>query len=165
MTTTKPSFRLDGRRALVIGASRGIGRSIAETMADAGAEVTLCARSADQIDETVRTLRAQGHKADYLVADVTDTKAFAEMISALPAFDILVNNAGTNRPKPLADTGEDDYDAVFKPESAGNRLCHQGRNGADADRRPGGLGNQYILANGPCRSSKPNHLLCIKMGA
>ncbi|MCA8883608.1 MAG: SDR family oxidoreductase [Rhodobacteraceae bacterium] len=108
-----PSFRLDGKRALITGAGRGIGRAIAEAYAEAGAEVILCARSRDEIEELTNDLRAQGYKAEPLVADVTDIAGFAARVADLPAVDIFVNNAGTNRPKPLVDVTEDDYDAVL----------------------------------------------------
>lgn len=107
-----PSFRLDGRRALVTGAGRGLGLVAATALATAGAHVTLCARSGSELEEAVQALRATGAGADHIVADVTDTSAFARAVSALPAFDVLVNNAGTNRPKPFTDVSEDDYDAV-----------------------------------------------------
>jgi NAD(P)-dependent dehydrogenase (short-subunit alcohol dehydrogenase family) len=106
-------FRLNGRRALVTGAGRGIGRTVADALAAAGAEVTLCARSEDEIDRACRELAGNGFAARPLVADVTNVGRFGNTIAALPAFDIFVNNAGTNRPKPLADVTEDDYDAVM----------------------------------------------------
>ncbi|MCB1481877.1 MAG: SDR family oxidoreductase [Rhodobiaceae bacterium] len=110
---TAPDFRLDGQRALVTGASSGIGRAIAEAYAAAGAAVTLCARSADAIKAMADTLAARELKADTLACDVTDTDAFATEIAQRPAYDILVNNAGTNRPKPLLDITPEDYDAVM----------------------------------------------------
>lgn len=100
-------FRLDGRRALVTGAGRGIGLAIGRAMADAGAEVTFCARSRDEVEAAAQGI---GHA---LVADVTDVAGFAALMDARPAFDIFVNNAGTNRPKPLSEVTEDDYDAVM----------------------------------------------------
>ncbi|MEC7761577.1 MAG: SDR family NAD(P)-dependent oxidoreductase [Pseudomonadota bacterium] len=108
-----PSFRLDGKRALITGAGRGIGRAIAEAYAGAGADVILCARSSDEIGELANELCAQGHKAVPLVADVTDIAGFAARVLDLPPIDIFVNNAGTNRPKPLSEVTEDDYDAVL----------------------------------------------------
>lgn len=111
MTTL--SFRLDGKRALVTGAGRGIGRAIAETMAEAGAEVTLCARSRDEIEGQAAELTARGLRAIALPLDVTDVVAFRTAVEARPAFDIFVNNAGTNRPKPLSKVTEKDYDAVM----------------------------------------------------
>lgn len=113
MTAQAPQFRLDGKRALVTGAGRGIGLAVARAMAAFGATVTLCARSADEIGNATAALRAEGLLAEAMVADVTDIAGFATKIAARPAFDIFVNNAGTNRPKPLRDVTEEDYDAVL----------------------------------------------------
>ncbi len=68
-----PSFRLDGRRALVTGAGRGIGFAIATSFAEAGAQVTLCARTAEEIDAASGALRERGWSADALCLDVTDS--------------------------------------------------------------------------------------------
>lgn len=106
-------FRLDGKRALVTGAGRGIGLAIAQALAGAGAHVTLCARTADEIETAATQIRANAGLADTLVADVTDVATFAGLIQGLPAFDVFVNNAGTNRPKPLMDVTPEDYDAVL----------------------------------------------------
>jgi len=107
------SFRLDGKRALITGAGRGLGLAIAEAFAVAGAEVTLCARSADEIHRACDDMQAGGFSARPLVADVTDIQGFGRSIAGLPVFDIFVNNAGTNRPKPLSDVTEEDYHAVM----------------------------------------------------
>lgn len=136
---TAPSFRLDGKRALVTGAGRGIGRAIAEALAASGAEVTLCARSGDEIGAAVQDLRAAGLGAEALVADVTDVEGFAARIAALQAFDIFVNNAGTNRPKPLSQVTTEDYDAVmdlnlraaiFAAKAVADRLLAEGKPGS-----------------------------------
>ncbi|MGV8987284.1 MAG: SDR family NAD(P)-dependent oxidoreductase [Cypionkella sp.] len=113
MSAASPNFRLDGKRALVTGAGRGIGLAIAQAYAAAGAEVTLCARTKSEIETAAKALRGAGLQASALVADVTDVAGFANLIAALPPFDIFVNNAGTNRPKPLAEVTEDDYDTVL----------------------------------------------------
>ena len=105
-----PSFRLDGRRAIVTGAGRGIGLAAAAALASAGAAVTLVARSPDEI-EAAATAIGGGAKA--AVFDVTDLAAVAAFFDAQPAFDIVVNNAGTNRPKPTTEVSEADYDAVL----------------------------------------------------
>ena len=109
MTLPKtPSFRLDGKRAIVTGSGRGIGLAAAAALADAGAEVTLVARTAVEIDAAAN---AMGGSASVLnVSDLTAVKTF---FAERPAFNILVNNAGTNRPKPMIDVTEDDYDAVY----------------------------------------------------
>ena len=107
-----PSLRLDGRRALVTGAGRGIGLAAAAALAQAGAHVVLAARTASEITAAAAEIRAEGGSAEPLVLDVTDTAAVREKIKAQPAFDILVNNAGTNRPRTFLDVTEDDYDAI-----------------------------------------------------
>jgi NAD(P)-dependent dehydrogenase (short-subunit alcohol dehydrogenase family) len=107
-----PSFRLDGRRALVTGAGRGIGRAIAAALAEAGAEAVLAARSGAEVEAVAEAIRARGDKAEAFAFDVTDTAAVAREISARGPFQVLVNNAGTNRPAELTDLTEEDYDAV-----------------------------------------------------
>jgi len=108
-----PSFRLDGRRALVTGAGRGIGLAAAAALAEAGAAVTLAARSRGEIEEAAAAIRARGQTATALVLDVTDLAAVRRAIEAAPPFEILVNNAGSNRPAPFVEVKIEDYDAVF----------------------------------------------------
>lgn len=108
-----PPFRLDGRRALVTGAGRGIGLACAAALAGAGAEVTLLARSGQEVADVAATIGAAGGKAVHHTADVTDAEGTASWVARQAPFDILVNNAGTNRPGPFLETRVDDYDAVF----------------------------------------------------
>lgn len=108
-----PSFRLDGRRALVTGAGRGIGLALAAALADAGAAVTLAARTGAEVEAGAAAIRADGGAADAAVLDVSDVAGVAAFFAARPAFDVLVNNAGTNRPMPMWDVTPADYDAVL----------------------------------------------------
>jgi NAD(P)-dependent dehydrogenase (short-subunit alcohol dehydrogenase family) len=108
-----PSFRLDGKRALVSGAGRGIGLAAASVLADAGAHVTLVSRTRDEIEAAAAAIRARGHEADALVLDVSELAAMQAAIAAAAPFNILINNAGTNRPKPLLDVTIEDFDAIM----------------------------------------------------
>lgn len=105
-----PSFRLDGRRALVTGAGRGIGLGAAAALADQGAQVTLVARSLTEIQAAAVAI-GKGSDAESL--DVADYGAVQTFFAGRPAFDVLVNNAGTNRPKPMTEVTQDDFDAVM----------------------------------------------------
>ncbi len=108
-----PSFRLDGRRALVTGAGRGLGLACAAALAEAGAEVWLAARSTAEVQAAAEALRTRGDRAHALVLDVTDTAAVDRSVAAHGPFQVLVNNAGTNRPKPFDEVTEDDVDALL----------------------------------------------------
>lgn len=108
-----PSFRLDGRRALVTGAGRGIGLAAAAALAQAGAHVTLAARTGAEIEAGAVAIREAGGLAEAAVLDVSDLGAVEAFFAARPAFHVLVNNAGTNRPKPMWEVTSEDYDAVL----------------------------------------------------
>lgn len=107
-----PSFRLDGRRALVTGAGRGLGLAMAAALAEAGAEVLLSARTAEEIEAGAEAIRTRGGAAQAAALDVTDTAAVEALVAERGPFQILVNNAGMNRPAPLVEVTEEDYDAV-----------------------------------------------------
>jgi NAD(P)-dependent dehydrogenase (short-subunit alcohol dehydrogenase family) len=108
-----PSFRLDGKRALVTGAGRGIGLAAASALADAGAHVTLLARTRAEVEAGAAAIGGRHQNAEALVLDVTDLPAMQAAIAQEDPFNILVNNAGTNRPKMLLDVTVEDFDAIM----------------------------------------------------
>ncbi len=110
---TTPSFRLDGRRALVTGAGRGIGLAAAAALAQAGAHVTLVARTKDEIEAAAQAIRASGGSADAPACDVNDLDAFARLVANAEPYDIFFNNAGMNRPQPFAEVSVENYDAIM----------------------------------------------------
>jgi NAD(P)-dependent dehydrogenase (short-subunit alcohol dehydrogenase family) len=110
---TTPSFRLDGKRALVTGAGRGLGLAFAAALAEAGAHVTLAARTGAEVTAAAAQIHDRGQKADALELDVTDLEAVKRTLAAAEPFDVLVNNAGTNRPMPFTDVTAQDFDAIF----------------------------------------------------
>lgn len=112
-----PSFRLDGRRALVTGASRGIGLGAAVALAEAGAHVVLAARGMDTLTETVDAIESAGFSASALALDVSEPDVAVASIQAEIAengpFNVLVNNAGLARHSPFLETDLRDFDAVM----------------------------------------------------
>jgi NAD(P)-dependent dehydrogenase (short-subunit alcohol dehydrogenase family) len=104
---------LAGRVALVTGAGRGLGRSAAVALADAGAEVWLLARTASEIEQAAAEIRAAGGRANACACDVTDAPALRRVFAALPGLDVLVNNAGGNIPEPFVDVTEEHLDRLL----------------------------------------------------
>jgi len=107
-----PSFRLDGRRALVTGGSRGIGLACSVALAEAGAHVVIAARSVDEIDAAVAAMTEAGFSAEGHPLDVTDIPAMRAYFAANGPFDVVVNSAGLARHGPAIDADPDDFDAV-----------------------------------------------------
>lgn len=108
-----PSFRLDGRRALVTGAGRGLGVACATALARTGAHVVLVSRTASEIGALAGALRSQGLSAEPLPLDVTDVDAVRATFEAGEPFDVLINNAGANEPGPFIDVETASYDRVM----------------------------------------------------
>lgn len=148
-----PSFRLDGRRAVVTGAGRGIGLAAAAALAEAGAQVTLVARTSAEIEAGAEAI---GGKTDFATLDVTDLAAVEAFFASRDPFHVLVNNAGTNRPKPLWEASEEDFDAVmdlnvksafFVAQACAKRLIAAGEKGSLIH-----MGSQMGHVGGPNRS-------------
>jgi NAD(P)-dependent dehydrogenase (short-subunit alcohol dehydrogenase family) len=107
-----PSFRLDGRRALVAGASSGIGRACAVALAEAGAEVTLAARRVELLEDLSAEMRAAGMAVRSVRMDVADVEATKVAVAVHGPFDIVINSAGLARHGPALDSRPEDFDAV-----------------------------------------------------
>ena len=107
-----PSFRLDGKRAFVAGASSGIGLACAAALAEAGADVLLTARSKDKLDTLEAELQSAGYMARSAALDITDIEATRDLVASEGPFDILLNSAGMARHGPALETDIADYEAV-----------------------------------------------------
>jgi NAD(P)-dependent dehydrogenase (short-subunit alcohol dehydrogenase family) len=157
MTLPKtPSFRLDGRRALVTGGGRGIGMAAAAALAEAGAHVTLTARKPGEIEVVAGEIVKRGQRADAIPMDVTDVAGMRDMIARTGPFDILVNNAGGARHGPALDANEDDFDFVVEMNLKGAYFAAQAvARGLVAAKKPGSLihiTSQMAHVGGPNRS-------------
>jgi len=118
MRNTTDPWRLDGQRALVTGASRGIGLAVAETLAERGAEVWMVARGEAPLTAAVERLRQAGHAAHAVAADVADADrrdALAQTIKQrVDALDILVNNVGFNIRKPALSLSDEEIAQIIQ---------------------------------------------------
>lgn len=110
-------FSLSGKRALVTGASRGLGKAIAVALAEAGADVACHSSRTGGADETCADIEKMGRGAFPIAGDLADKEVAAatvsEALSRLGSLDILVNNAGTIRRAPAVDFGTEDWDTVI----------------------------------------------------
>jgi NAD(P)-dependent dehydrogenase (short-subunit alcohol dehydrogenase family) len=107
------TFRLDGKKALVTGAGRGIGRAVALALAAAGAELVLVSRTPSELDAVVGEIASGGGQARSLPLDVMRSEAVRDAFAGLDRLDILVNNAGVNRPQPFLEVDEPTLDLLL----------------------------------------------------
>ena len=116
-------LRLDGRLALVTGASSGLGLHFAEVLSDAGATVVLAARRAERLEAVRDRLRSEGREAHAVAMDVTDpdsvSKALDSISSAVAPPDILVNNAGVTATTPAIDIADEEWAEVIDTNLTG----------------------------------------------
>lgn len=137
-----PSFDLAGKRALVTGASSGIGLACAVALAEHGAEVTLVARRADKLAEIAGQMTDEGWRARVLALDVADVTATSAAVEADGPFDILLNAAGLALHSRATDTTQEDFDKVIGINVRGAYFLTQAvARGLLAARRPGSLIN------------------------
>lgn len=134
-----PSFRLNGKRALVTGASSGIGLGAAVALAEAGAHVVMAARTMSKLDEAVDAVKAKGLSAEALQLDVSNIEDMRDIIEQQETFDILVNSAGGGRHSPALETSVEDFDfvndlnvksAYFLTQSVAKKLNEAGQPGS-----------------------------------
>jgi NAD(P)-dependent dehydrogenase (short-subunit alcohol dehydrogenase family) len=140
---TADLFRLNGRHALVTGASSGLGRHFASVLAKVGAQVTVAARREAQLAHTVEAVLASGANAYAVHMNVTDSgsvaRAFSEAEAQFGAVTILINNAGVTVTRPALELTEDDWTSVVDTnlkgawtvaQHAARRLIHHGVGGS-----------------------------------
>ena len=106
-------FRLDGKRALITGASSGFGAHFAQLLSAAGADVVLAARRADKLAGLQKALQAQGRKASSVSMDVGSRDSVLAGFDQIGICDIVINNAGITVTRALLDQTEEDWDSVI----------------------------------------------------
>lgn len=120
-------FKLDGKVAVITGAGRGLGRSIALALAEAGADVALASRTENELADTAREIEKICRRALVIPTDITRAdhvqKLIEETRSRLGRLDILINNAGVSLEKPLTETTEEEWDRVMGINLKGPFLC------------------------------------------
>ena len=124
------AFRLDGKVALVTGGSKGLGRAMAQALAEAGADVALCSRNLSEAEAAAQEIAGSTRrKAVGFKADVTERESVAQLRqdceAAFGQIDILLNNAGINIRKPTPELTDEDWDSVLDISVKGSFLCSQ----------------------------------------
>jgi len=141
MTADNPLFSLEGRVALITGASRGLGLAMAEGLAEAGATVLINGRNADTLEAAADTLRSRALNAEISAFDVTDFQAMEAAVASIVArhgrLDILIANAGIHHRAALADWTPEAWDRIL---AANLKACFFLAQQASAPMRNGQFG-------------------------
>ncbi|MGB3680908.1 MAG: SDR family oxidoreductase [Rubrobacteraceae bacterium] len=122
-------FRLDGKTAIVTGGGRGLGQYMAEALSDAGANVVICSRKLEPLQDVQEEIRARGGKALAVACDVTDPEDVERVVSEAEenfgAVDVLVNNSGATWGAPAAEMPVEKFDQVVRVNVRGTFLMSQ----------------------------------------
>jgi gluconate 5-dehydrogenase len=131
-------FSLEGKRALVVGASRGIGLAIAQQYARAGAHTVLASRTKDALEKAAAELRSEGLSAEARVVDAADPDSIRALVDGVGDLDILANVAGMNVRKPFTEYVDADYERIMQTnlkglfqltQVAGKKMIERGKGG------------------------------------
>ncbi len=138
MSTLSDSFRLDGKVAIVTGASSGLGVAFATGLAEAGADITICARRVEKLEETRTQVEALGRRCVAVRADVSDpehcNRVVAAAVAELGGVDILINNAGVGAAVPATREAPEDFRRVIEINLNGSYFMAQACGRAMRDR-------------------------------
>ena len=147
---TLPDFSLDGKVALVTGAKRGIGRKIALTFAEAGADVAICGRTLPDLEKVAEEIRALGRRSLVVKTDVSvrsEVEALVDgVVQEFGTIDVLVNNAVVYARGPLVELAEEDWDATLNIGVKGYFLCAQAVARVMMEKRKGSIINMVSTA-------------------
>jgi len=147
---TLPDFSLDGKVALVTGAKRGIGRKIALTFAEAGADVAICGRTLPDLEKVAEEIRALGRRSLVVKTDVSvrsEVEALVDrVVQEFGTIDVLVNNAVVYARGPLVELAEEDWDTTLNIGVKGYFLCAQAVARVMMEKRKGSIINMVSTA-------------------
>ncbi|GAI66248.1 unnamed protein product, partial [marine sediment metagenome] len=142
---SKPKFSLEGKVAIVTGARRGIGKEIALTLAEAGADVAVCdvVVEGGELEAVAKEIRGFGRRSLAAQVDISQKADVDNMVQKvvdeLGAIDILVNNAGLTIKSPILEAREEDWDRIIDTDLKGYFLCSQAVAKRMAERGKGGV--------------------------